>query len=324
MNRISLRQIGSGGKAGLTVVLTTVLLTACAMGPVSPDGSEQARARLTELQFDREVADNARTELREAEEAVRLAEQPLSSGDRALGEHRVYMANQKVEIAREKAISRLAESERQQMVEERDAARLEARTREADRARAQMQERAAEADRAQEEMEARAEESERERAEMQARADESDRTRGEMDAALGSSALAAADLQSRIDELEARPTPRGLVLTLGDVLFETGSSTLEGGSDRTLENLVAFLQEYPDRYVVIEGHTDNVGSAALNQNLSVQRAESVRGYLTDHGIQRSRIAVAGFGLDRPVASNDSATGRQQNRRVEVIIEDQDQ
>ncbi|MCH8550841.1 MAG: OmpA family protein [Natronospirillum sp.] len=324
MNRISIRKVGSGGKAGLTMALASLLLTACAMGPVSPDGSAQARDRLNELQSDAQIADSARTELREAEEAVRLAEQPLNSGDRALGEHRVYMANQKVEIARAKAISRLAESERQQMVEERDAARLAARTREADRARAQMEARALEADEDRAEMQARAEESESERAEMQARADESDRTREDMDAALGTSALAAADLQSRIDELEARPAPRGLVLTLGDVLFETGSSSLEGGSGHTLDNLVAFLHEYPDRYVVIEGHTDNVGSAAFNQTLSVQRAESVREYLTDHGIPRSRIAVAGFGLDRPVASNDSATGRQQNRRVEVIIENQDQ
>jgi outer membrane protein OmpA-like peptidoglycan-associated protein len=83
---------------------------------------------------------------------------------------------------------------------------------------------------------------------------------------------------------------------------------------------VDFLNTYPDRDVLIEGHTDNVGSAQFNQTLSLQRAESVRRYLTDHGIQNRRLTVAGLGLERPVAGNDSAMGRQQNRRVEVIIE----
>lgn len=320
MNRLTFLQNRAGYKAGLSLALATLLLTACASGPVSPDGSQEVRERLTELQFDPDMANNARTELREAEEAVRLAEQPLRSREAALGEHRVYMADRKVEIARAKATARLAESERPGLIEARDAARLAARTQEADRARRQMEARGLEADADRAAMEARTLDADADRAAMDARALEADKAQEEMAAALGLSALAADDLQRRIDELEARPTDRGLVLTLGDVLFETGSSAVQGGSNRTLDNLAAFLNEYPERSVIIEGHTDNVGSAAFNQTLSVQRAESVRNYLTDHGVQHSRIAVSGHGLSRPIASNDTATGRQQNRRVEVIIE----
>ena len=81
-----------------------------------------------------------------------------------------------------------------------------------------------------------------------------------------------------------------------------------------------FLKAYPDRDVLIEGHTDNVGSAQFNQVLSLQRAESVRRYLTEHGVQSRRLSVYGLGFERPVAGNQSAMGRQQNRRVEVVIE----
>jgi outer membrane protein OmpA-like peptidoglycan-associated protein len=139
-------------------------------------------------------------------------------------------------------------------------------------------------------------------------------------AAAATTAKAAEEMQRQIDELEAEATERGLVLTLGDVLFASGSADLQGGSNRNLEKLVDFLSTYPDRDVLIEGHTDNVGSASFNQTLSLQRAESVHRYLTDHGVQGQRLTVSGLGLERPVADNTSAMGRQQNRRVEVIIE----
>ncbi|MFU8822592.1 MAG: OmpA family protein, partial [Gammaproteobacteria bacterium] len=86
-----------------------------------------------------------------------------------------------------------------------------------------------------------------------------------------------------------------------------------------LDKLAAFLGEYPDRTVLIEGHTDSVGSEESNQFLSQRRAESVRSYLVNRGVQAHRITTAGLGEGSPVASNDTATGRQQNRRVEVII-----
>ncbi|KPP97637.1 OmpA family protein [Marinobacter sp. HL-58] len=285
MNTISLLKKPFGGKAGATIVLSSLLLTACAMAPETPPAALDVREKLTELQRNPDMANNARTELRDAEAAVELAEQPVDKDEAELADHRVYMADRMVEIARAKATTRKAEADRQLLAEQRDAARLAARTLEADSARADAE---------------------------SARSSES--------AAAAMSEKAAEEMQRQIDELEAEATERGLVLTLGDVLFATGSAELQGGSNRNLEKLVDFLNEYPDRNVLIEGHTDNVGSAQFNQTLSRQRAESVRRYLIDHGVQSRRLDVSGLGFDRPVASNDSATGRQQNRRVEVIIE----
>jgi outer membrane protein OmpA-like peptidoglycan-associated protein len=111
-----------------------------------------------------------------------------------------------------------------------------------------------------------------------------------------------------------------LVLTLGDVLFTTGSAALQAGASTRLNKLVAFLNQYPDRRVLIEGHTDNVGDAGYNQGLSQRRAETVQSYLTGQGIGSQRLTASGKGLSQPIAGNDSAAGRQQNRRVEIIIE----
>jgi len=274
-----------GGKAVPIILLSSLLLTACATAPETPPAAMDVRQKLTELQRNPEMASNARIELRDAETAVELAEQPVNNDESALAKHRVYMADRMVEIARATATTRQMEAERERMVEERDASRLAARTLEADAARA-----------------------------------DADTARSSEMAAAAMSAKAAEEMQRQIDELEAEATERGLVLTLGDVLFATGSAALQGGSNRNLEKLVDFLNSYPDRDVLIEGHTDNVGSAQFNQTLSLQRAESVHRYLTDHGVQSRRLTVSGLGLERPVASNESATGRQQNRRVEVVIE----
>jgi len=127
------------------------------------------------------------------------------------------------------------------------------------------------------------------------------------------------ELRLQIAALNARPTDRGLVVTLGDVLFETGRADLKGGTLTVLDRLVTFLDQYPERTVMIEGHTDSVGTESSNQVLSQNRADSVMSYLTSRGVARSRLSASGKGELIPVSSNDSATGRQQNRRVEVII-----
>ncbi|AXS83764.1 MULTISPECIES: OmpA family protein [Marinobacter] len=277
-----------GVKTITVVLLSSLLLTACAMSPTSPDGSEDVRAKLTMLQQNPDMMNYARVELRDAEAAVQLAEQPLGNDEAALAAHRIYMADRMVEIARAKGETRLMEAERVRLGEQRDAARLSARTREADRAHA-----------------------------------EAESARSSQAQAAAMSAREAEELQRQIDTLEAEATERGLVLTLGDVLFATGSAAIQGGTNRNLEKLVNFLNQYPDRQVLIEGHTDNVGSAAFNQTLSRQRAESVQRFLVNRGINSRRLTVSGFGFERPVASNDTATGRQQNRRVEVIIENRE-
>lgn len=130
------------------------------------------------------------------------------------------------------------------------------------------------------------------------------------------------ELRRNIADLQARETDRGLVVTLGDLLFATGKSDLKGGAAVHLGKLAAFLNEYQDRSVIIEGHTDNVGSDDSNMSLSRRRADSVRAYLVGQGVERARISTSGMGEGAPVADNDTDSGRQQNRRVEVIISNQ--
>ena len=110
-----------------------------------------------------------------------------------------------------------------------------------------------------------------------------------------------------------------MVLTLGDVLFSTGRADLKVGATSNLNRLVTFLNRYPDRTVIIEGYTDSVGGADYNLGLSQRRADSVKSYLAEQGIGAMRLTASGKGLSNPVADNNSEGGRQQNRRVEVII-----
>jgi len=245
-------------------VAASLLLAACAGTPETPSGAVQARQELTRLQSDPQLGSLAPDAIREADVAVTAAEKPDRAAD--VTAHRVYLAQRKVATARALAEARLAENQRASIVAERDKARLEARTAEADAAKQK-----------------------------------------------------ALELQREIDAMHAQSTDRGVVLTLGDVLFETGKADLKPSAVNDLTQLVTFLNKYPERTVAIEGHTDNVGSQDFNLGLSQRRAESVRSYLMRQGIDGSRIETKGMGESAPVASNDTAGGRQQNRRVEVII-----
>jgi outer membrane protein OmpA-like peptidoglycan-associated protein len=129
----------------------------------------------------------------------------------------------------------------------------------------------------------------------------------------------SARLQAEIDQLKAKPTDRGLVLTLGDVLFDTGKAELNPGASRKLDQLAQFLSEHPDRRVQIDGFTDSVGSDGFNQELSQRRADSVKSALRTRGLDASRISTEGYGKSFPVANNSDSGGRQLNRRVEVVI-----
>jgi len=120
-------------------------------------------------------------------------------------------------------------------------------------------------------------------------------------------------------ELNAKQTDRGMTITLGDVLFDTGKARLKSGSERSLQKLAQFLSENPQRHVAIEGFTDNVGGDDFNQELSERRADAVRDALVGMGVSNDRISTKGYGKAFPVAGNEAAAGRQLNRRVEIVI-----
>lgn len=129
----------------------------------------------------------------------------------------------------------------------------------------------------------------------------------------------AQSLENELRDLRANRTDRGLVLTLGDVLFDTGKATLKPGAYATLDRVAKVLHDHAGRKVVIEGHTDSTGSEELNQTLSQQRAQAVQTALMERGVSGGQIATVGKGEAMPVASNDNAAGRQQNRRVELVF-----
>jgi len=275
-------------KTFLTATALTLALAGCASAPLAPPGAAEARTKLTRLQSDPNLAERAPAALKDAETAVRTAEQPLSKADAELGAHRVYIADRTVEIAMARASTRYAEDQRAKLGDERDRARLDARTKEADAARS----------------------------DATIARNDADAAKRDADAANRD----ADDLQRQIDALEAEATDRGLVLTLGDVLFATGKSDVKVGATSNLNKLVVFLNKYPDRSVQIEGHTDNVGSEDSNQGLSQRRAEAVKAYLVQQGIAGSRLTAVGMGENQPLAGNESQSGRQQNRRVVAVIE----
>lgn len=284
------------------VIVTAAALAAlgaCATPLMAPEGSESTRNKLIQLQTDSQLASRAQVEIQDAETAVAAAEVPTKDAERA--QHLVLLADHKVDIARARAQSRLYEDQRQALSEESERARLQARTREADMARKDASSARADASSA--------------RADATAARLEAEEARDKTRAAK----LESDELQRQIEELNARETDRGLVVTLGDLLFETGKSDLKGGASSNLNKLAAFLNEYADRSVLIEGHTDDVGSDETNFNLSQRRANSVQSYLVGQGVAASRLSTSGLGEGSPVAGNDTATGRQQNRRVEIII-----
>jgi outer membrane protein OmpA-like peptidoglycan-associated protein len=269
-----------------------LFLIACAPAATKPDGADALHAKLSRLQADPLLASRAPVALKEAEQAVQVAEQPTE--DRELGQHRVLIADRKLDIASARAQSRLLEDQRKTLAEQRESSRLEARTSEADRAHR----------------------------DVRIARNEADLARGQAEAATQATQTAqqqTEELQRQIAELSAKESERGLVVTLGDLLFATGRSDLRGSASAHLSKLALFLNRYPERTVIIEGHTDTVGSEDSNQGLSQRRADAVKAYLAGQGVSAARLTSAGLGEGSPVGSNDSASGRQQNRRVEVII-----
>lgn len=291
----------------ISTAVASLLLVACTARQIQPEAVNNARSKLTMLQSNQPLASQAPVAIKEAEDAVRAAE--ASQGDKEKGAHLMYIAERKVDTAQALAESRLLVDQRTILSQQRESARLDSRTKEVDIARSYADSARIETLAAQQEVE-------------RARSAAESARRKELTAQQASAAAQhkTADLQRQIAELNAKPTERGLVVTLGDVLFDTGKAELKSGAATNLAKLAAFLNQYPDRSVMIEGHTDTVGNEDYNQALSQRRADSVKVWLMKQGVSSNRLVTSGKGEVSPVAGNDSASGRQLNRRVEVIIE----
>ena len=308
----------------MTAAAVSLVLGACASPPGPPDGAVAARSKLTMLQNNAQLASHAPVEIQDAEVAVQAAENSVDGTTR--GTHLLLVANQKIEIADAWAQSRRYEDARTGLAAESEAARLASRTREADQARNAANVARSQSAVAISEADAARTDAASARTSAESARNDAIAARTQTELALLDTEAARADnaeLQRQILELNALATERGLVVTLGDVMFETGKAELRGGVAVNLDNLAAFLTRFPERTVIIEGHTDNVGTDSSNMLLSDNRANSVEAYLVNKGVAGTRISAIGKGEGSPVASNETDTGRQQNRRVEVIISNEE-
>jgi len=166
---------------------------------------------------------------------------------------------------------------------------------------------------------------ERNHIQLQAREREVESAKAEAATARNTAAAAQSELASarqELNDLQAKQTDRGMVMTLSDVLFDTGKSTLKAGAQRDLDRLAQALKDNPSTRVKIEGYTDSVGSDSYNQELSERRAQAVADALQMRGVPADRYQIEGLGKEYPVASNDTPAGRQQNRRVEIVFSDE--
>lgn len=271
------------------VIAAALTLGACATRQ-PPAGLETARTEVQRAGSNPDVVRHAALELKAATDTLARAERAWrEDGDGAEADSLAYIARQRANTAQAVAQARTADDQLKEASDQANRMRLDARTREAEAARGQA--RAAQSQVAQ----------------AQAQADQAN--------------ARAAALESRLKELQAQQTERGLLVTLGDVLFEFGKANLLPTSGQRLDKLAEFLRQYPDRRLLIEGHTDSVGSSSANQTLSERRAQSVQQALLMRGVDAGRMTTRGYGKDYPVANNSTPEGRALNRRVEVVIAD---
>ncbi len=297
----------------LSIPLT--LLAGCASGPTVTPSLVQARSAYSRIEADPNIAANAEVAAYEAKKSLQLAEQ---ASDIPTQEHLAYLAERKAQIAVARAEKSMAEKEIKRLADEKDAILLKSRDLQIEKtsnelaAKEKMLDQAgrdAEQARRQAELnEAKAKEMEADLAKAQAKGMEADLAKAQVK-----------EMEAELAELKGKQTERGIVLTLGDVLFETGRANLMPGAFMTVEKLADFLQKHPDRNVLIEGHTDSVGKAEYNQFLSKRRADAVDKALMDKGVASERMSTKGYGETNPVAGNKTAAGRQQNRRVEIVV-----
>ena len=304
-NAVMLARIARADKyADDTYLKATRLLTAAE--------SAQARKRGSDA-----VMMSARQAVQTAEDARLIAlqkqEEEYQAEQRALAKEREAAALDRARA--EEATRRLAELEKLQAEAARVAAERDKAVAEAARLAAEAQAQQSRAIAAQLERDKAAAEAARIAAETQAQ-----QARAAAEQADRDKAALRDQLRRQLNQvLDTRETARGLIVNLSDVLFDTGSATLKPATREKLARVAGILLSHSDLKLQIEGHTDSVGEAGYNQRLSENRADSVRAYLVAQGITATTVATAGFGETQPVASNESPAGRQQNRRVELVV-----
>lgn len=293
-----------GTRAGRTAVALaiTMALGACASAPQKSALLGEARSTYERVQAMPEVTAQAGVELQQAQQALQRAEGAAEQRAKPeVVDHYAYLARQAALLAEQRALRKAADQRVAASESERTKIQLQAREREAARASqlaASAQARAAGAARLAQSATAEAEQLRERQKSMEA-------------------------LQQELAELQAERTERGLVVALGnDVLFDTGRAELKAGATRALDRLAQFMQEHPERSVLIEGFTDSTGGETYNLDLSRRRADAVRTALITRGANADRVSAVGYGEEYAVASNANSGGRQLNRRVEVVISDE--
>ena len=319
--------------------LTAAVIAACASNV--PNASlESARATVDQAANSPEVVRRAPLELKAARDTIDKADGVWRS-DRDEGEvnHLSYLAKQRAEVARNLARSRQADEDVKDANSAGDKLRLEARTREAEKARmdataAQNQTQTAQAQARQSQIDAANAQQNATAATRMAAADRAqsiaaqeaaaaDRMRAEQAAGTANAAQERVrQLEAQLRDIEGKQTERGLLVTLGDVLFAFNKAELTPQAAPRLDKLAAFLKQFPQRKLLVEGYTDAVGTDAYNMELSERRAEAIREALVARGVDTTRVVTKGYGKAYPVADNSSTDGRAVNRRVEVVIADE--
>ena len=279
-----------------------VLLAGCSSVPTTTPTLDEARADYVAASNNPQVSASAPLEFRQASEALDRANQAAAKRESLDTIDRLaYVAKQRIATAQEVAKAKSAEADIANAGRERDRVQLEARTAETERARREAAAANAQAAAAQQQAQ-----------DAQAQAAAAQQQNAQL-------AERAARLEAILVELHAQKTERGMVVTIGDVLFATDRAELNPNGMATVRKLAEVMMQNPDRTVLVEGFTDSTGSHAHNQDLSERRAQSVAQALTSLGVERQRVATRGYGEAYPVASNDSVSNRQLNRRVEIVL-----
>jgi outer membrane protein OmpA-like peptidoglycan-associated protein len=299
----------------VTGLVPLAVLAGCA----SSDLEQAAKAQLTkaqtayrQAQSDPNVQAHSQLQLADAQKAIQAAEQAQSPVDM---QSLAYVAERKAQIASVTGATRKTEQDTQMLGKETQEILLQKRERELKAARVEAEEARTAAEARARDAEAKAREAEQARLQAEQARMQAESARAQTDAEQAKNAA----LLKELADLKGQQTNRGLVLTVGDVLFATGKAEVAAGGLRSIDKLAEFLKKNPTRNLLIEGHTDNTGAEDFNLRLSQQRADAVKDALVSRGVGADRITTKGYGPKYPVVANDTAAGRQQNRRVEVVV-----